>query len=140
MTHQQPRKRMNDPARPLSAISLGGRGLSVPQPLDLVALQRNGIPPIPWIVKPYLVTGELHLLLGDGQVGKSFLMQDTAVGLATGQPVLVGCGVDRPYRVLYFDDDGSRAQMVRRILAIAKARGIVFDPALADRLVIYSAR
>ena len=111
-----------------------------PWPLDLRRAEKEGIPPVAWVAEPYLVEGELHLIVGDGATGKTFLALDTALGLAAGQQIFVDCAVSRPYRVLYVDEDGSPAQALKRILALAKGRGISFDEALSERIKIFSSQ
>ena len=110
------------------------------KPIDLVQLEKEGVPPVQWLAEPYLVEGEIHLLIGDGATGKTFLTLDTALGLAAGRPIFVDCSPVRSCRVLFIDEDGSEAQVSRRLCALAKGRGIPLDGEIADRLVVYSGR
>jgi hypothetical protein len=93
---------------------------------------------VPYIVEPYLVQGELHLLVGDGGSCKTFLALDTALGLAAGQPVFLDRMPERPYRVLYVDEDGGPGQTARRVLGLAAGRGINFCGEVAERFTAYS--
>jgi hypothetical protein len=85
---------------------------------------------------PYLIGGamplpknEPTLLYGDGGVGKSAMMHQLAVCIATGTPFL---GEDTTAgRVLYLDFENSRTATARRIRATAKALGV--DLGDADR-------
>lgn len=55
-----------------------------------------------WIVEPLLPARRMVALYSAPKVGKSLLMLEIAVGIATGSVVL-GYTVKRPYRVLYVD-------------------------------------
>jgi RecA-family ATPase len=98
---------------------------------------RNGIPPVKWLAKPYLVEQELNLWIGDGYTAKSMLALDTAIGLASGNTVLFGSPVSRPYRVLFMDEDSGPAQTSRRVLQLAKGRGLCEDATLWANLTVY---
>lgn len=108
------------------------------RPIDFAALKRDGIPPIRWIAQPYLVEQELNLWIGDGFTAKSMLALDTAIGLAAGSTILFGSQVARAYRVLYMDEDGGLAQTSRRVLQLAKGRGLWDDEAMFANLSVFT--
>jgi hypothetical protein len=110
----------------------------LPKPLDLARFQKEGIPPVAWLAEPFLVEGEIHILVGDGSTCKTFLALDIALGLASGQPVFIDREVSRPYRILYLDEDGSERQLARRICALAKGRSIVLTEDIVERFTAYS--
>lgn len=106
-------------------------------PIDFAELKRTGIPPIRWLARPYLVEQELNLWIGDGYTAKSMLALDTAIGLASGTSVLFDSPVARPYRVLFMDEDSGPAQTARRVLQLAKGRGLYDDPTLWANLSMF---
>jgi len=108
------------------------------KPIDFAALKRDGIPAIRWIAQPYLVDQELNLWIGDGFTAKSMLALDTAIGLASGTTILFGSPVARPYRVLFMDEDGGLAQTSRRVLQLAKGRGMWDDEGMWANLSVFT--
>jgi hypothetical protein len=62
------------------------------------------------------------LLIGDGDAGKSTLATDLAVALASGQPWM---GVPtQQSKVMYFDEDGARPDIINRMLAFRAGRNV----------------
>lgn len=84
------------------------------QLLSASALIAMELPPIRMIVGPYIPAG-LLLLAGDPKAGKSLLMQDLALSIATGQPAWGGLHVDRG-SVLYIANEGGERSFRDRLV------------------------
>lgn len=78
---------------------------------DLLAME---LPPIRMIVGPYIPAG-LLLIAGDPKAGKSLLMQDLALSIASGQPAWGGLHVDRG-SVLYIANEGGERSFRDRLI------------------------
>lgn len=85
--------------------------LSTTSASSLVAEQ---MPPIRMIVGPYIPAG-LFLIAGDPKAGKSLLMQDLSLSIATGQPAWGGLHVDRG-AVLYLANEGGERSFRDRLV------------------------
>lgn len=80
-----------------------------PVPLDLEAIEREGLPEIPWLIPGWIAEGDLAILAGGPYSGKSTLSYDLAQALSAGRP---WCGIElaRTLRVMVIDEEqGSRA-------------------------------
>jgi hypothetical protein len=81
------------------------RNVSVPgrsrwSPLDFAAPP----PPVRWLVDRQVCRGDVHLLLGEPNLGKSWLTMDLCLAVLQGRPWL-GHEVTEPGRVLYVDEE-----------------------------------
>ena len=65
-------------------------------------------PPVDWLVPEFIPRGSLIALAGEPGAGKSLLMYVISVALASGTPFL-GWRASGPHRVLYFDQENSKA-------------------------------
>jgi len=108
----------------------------LPPPLDLAAIERDGIPEPKWIAEPYIAEGDLVVVVADGGSGKSFLALDMTIGLAQGKDVL-GRQPAGARTVLYIDEDSSIPQITRRLTALAAGRETTFE-SLGGKVAIYS--
>ncbi len=73
-----------------------------------------------WIIEPVLPARRLVALYSAPKVGKSLLMLEVAVGIATGERVL-GYLPDRPRRVLYVDfENDPRGDIRQRLQAMGR--------------------
>lgn len=99
----------------------------------------EGIPPVDWLAKPWLVAGEIHNVIGHGGVGKSTLLHDMAVGLATGTDFLGGSAkVVRPVKTIFFDRDSGPGQTRRSMKALTRGRwGDTPPDCLYENLYLY---
>lgn len=71
-----------------------------------------------WIVEPLLPARRLVALYSAPKVGKSLLLLELCVGIATGRPTL-GNRIDRPRRVLYVDfENDPKADIRERLQAM----------------------
>jgi hypothetical protein len=64
-------------------------------------------PPVPWLVNGLVASGDVTMLIGDPNVGKSFLSMDLAVRLANGQlpAYWLGHTLLKTGNVLYVDEE-----------------------------------
>jgi hypothetical protein len=70
----------------------------------------------------YLIEGECAFLGGHGGKGKSYLALQIACHLAAGEPLL-GKGIERQHRVLFYSAEDGEDRVIRRVHAIcAQAR------------------
>ena len=102
-------------ASPMPEQAAQQTAADVPEPfkgLDLVALARDGIPEMPWILPGWLSQGDIALLAGAGGVGKSTTAAALGVALSKGEEC---CGLKpkKPYRVLVFDQEQGASETAR---------------------------
>jgi hypothetical protein len=69
-------------------------------------------PVVQWILSDFLAQGSLVALAGMPGAGKSYLCYTLGFALASGVPVL-GYEPDRPYRVLYFDQENAHPDRIQ---------------------------
>lgn len=81
------------------------------QPLDL------SVPPIPprWVIDGMICQGDLHLLIGEMNAGKSWFTMAMAVALSEGREDFLGHRIIRPGRVLYFDEENPEDMAIERL-------------------------
>ena len=79
--------------------------------LSIVDILHGHESPVEWLIPDFLPMGSLVMLGGEACTGKSYLSYTLSLALATGTPVL---GWDlSPRRVLYFDQENSRADCIQ---------------------------
>lgn len=83
--------------------------LSTWTPLDFEKIERNGIPPIEWLVPNWIIKHDVFVIAGDAGVGKSTLFSALAYGWASGT-AWVGIPVPK-LRVLYIDEEQSDSEV-----------------------------
>jgi len=93
------------------------------------------LPPIEWILRPWIPADAVMLLAGDAGSGKSWLGLDLAIALASGQPWL-GCTNGGSTGVLVLDEDGQAIGTQHRLRALARGRGL--DPASLQDHIFHS--
>lgn len=91
---------------------------------DLAAMSGDNIPERRWVINEWVPEGYVHMLSGDGGVGKSLLAQQMMTCAATGMPWM-----GKPVRQcrtlgIFCEDDGDELQ--RRQAAINRAMNIDF--------------
>lgn len=87
------------------------------QYLDLEKIKAEGIPPIRWLLPGWLAEGDIAVLAGAGGIGKSTLVSDLAVAIASARP---WCGVTPTGErgVLFFDEEQGDEQTARTMLRL----------------------
>jgi RecA-family ATPase len=109
--------------------------------LDLESIMAAPTPDIPWVLKPWLVKGDIAVLGGEPKSGKSWTLLDLSIALTSDPPrtflglvpVLGG-----PYRVLYLDAENNDTIIRVRLKKLVAGLG---SPAISpDRLYIASCR
>jgi hypothetical protein len=96
--------------------------LFVPEILTAKQLSERSIPPVRWIIKDLLPQG-LTLLSGREKIGKSWLLLNLGISIATGQQAL-GCLDCEPVEVLYMaleDNERRMQERIRQVLAGGKS-------------------
>lgn len=85
-------------------------------PLDFEAIERDGIPPLDWLLPGWIVAGDIFMFAGDATSGKSTTLSRLAYAAAScGE--WCGIAVARKLRVLYVDEEqslGEAYQLFRR--------------------------
>jgi RecA-family ATPase len=72
-------------------------------------LARDPLEEPPWLIPKLIPAGQLALLCGVSNIGKSYVSYEIAVALASGVSALSGLvPAGEPKRVVYFDDENSR--------------------------------
>ena len=101
-----------------------------PQWASLADVYTNPPPPREWIIDQWLPQATLASLFGGGGTGKSTIIQQMAVCVATGQPFF-GCAVKSGRALMFLAEDDNQ-EVRRRHRDICRSMGI--DPAsIADR-------
>lgn len=62
-------------------------------------------PPVNWLVHNLICRGDIHLLIGEPGIGKSWLTMDLTLAVAGVRDTFLGHQVDHHGRVLYFDEE-----------------------------------
>jgi RecA-family ATPase len=94
----------------------------------------TGEPLVDWLLPGFLPRGALFALAGMAGTGKSVLSYTIGLALAAGIPVL-GMKPAHPYRVLYFDDENSRADRLQYMQWAWRGLGVPPRTPLADNFV-----
>ncbi len=91
--------------------------------------------PVEWLMPELLPRGQIALLVGPANAGKSALCYALSFAVATGLPFLGRFQPTQPARVLYFDDEN--AEPDRRAYLRRTFRGLAIPPegALFDQLM-----
>ena len=94
----------------------GGRKRGQLNPLDIDAILRTPPIPIPWVIEPWIVRGDIVCNAGEPKVGKSLVALNLAAALVSNTPFLGALQVlGGPYRIMYADAENNEAMMSRRI-------------------------
>jgi RecA-family ATPase len=105
----------------------GGTGLTAPVRFNAAWLMGQSFPPIEYAV-PGLIPEGLSLLVAAPKVGKSWLVLDIALAVASGRSVLGAIHTGRPRAVLYLAlEDGPR-----RLQDRLKVLGVTDGPHMLD--------
>lgn len=102
---------------------------SGPQLLTIEQLraQASAEPPR-WLINGIWSAGD-HMVVGaDAKVGKSLAMVDLAIALASGTPFLGALDTGAPVAVAMFCAEDSAGEVLRRLDAVAEAKGLRPDP------------
>jgi hypothetical protein len=96
-------------------VSLAGESRPALPFLGLDEIAANGIPPIPWLIEGWLARRNIVLLAGRAGAGKSTLVVNLAVAIASGRD---WCGL-KPVEtgsVIYCDEEAGEAEIARQCL------------------------
>lgn len=107
------------------------------EPMKLVEVFGDSDEPIPWIVKGWLASGESLLIGGQGGIGKSTLILDLALALASGNTDFLGIPIDAPQSVLYIDEENGAPLIRRRLQRNLRGRGHSADSATKLPISMY---
>jgi hypothetical protein len=80
-----------------------------------------------WLVRGVWPAGDYGVLGAEKKTGKSWMALDLAVSVASGTPWLGAFEVDDAGPVVVFAGEGGDGNIVRRLRAVAAARGLVAD-------------
>ena len=145
-----PAQILQDLAEQVQRIESGAGGSNLlPEPLTGKAWEQD-VPPREWLVDGWLPVGELSMLTGPGETGKSVLLLQMAAALACDRDALNGGGgwlpgtggkdvpalVSDPATVVYANWEDSAAEFLRRRQRLSKEGGVQWaaDPSINDRL------
>ena len=119
LAHQStwPKERRELFQRRMACRENGNAAVARPEPQTATDLLAEAIPPPTPIVENLMHEGML-LLGGKSKRGKSWLMLDLALSVATGKPVWGHFPVDAPQPVLYLALEDGKARIQRRLRAI----------------------
>ena len=80
-------------------------------------LQDPSPEPTEWLLQGRIAKGDLHLLMGDPGVGKSWILMSIAVAAAKGED-WAGFKMTRPMRVLYVDEENPQSVIYERLVSL----------------------
>lgn len=104
-------------------------------------------PPVRWLVEDFVCRGDIHLLIGEPGIGKSWLTMALAVAVANGDSEFLGLKIAEHGRVLYVDEENPEDLIYDRFTKLGLDRstarqirylnnaGIRLDKSDADVLV-----
>lgn len=95
------------------------------------------IEPRQWLYDRHYLVGSVSATVADGELGKTTLVLTEAVAMATGRNLL-GVAPVMPLRVLYWNGEESRSEIIRRVTAICQHYGVGSKAELTDTLFIAS--
>ena len=79
-------------------------------------------PPVRWLVDGLMCRGDVHLLMGDPNLGKSWLTMDLAVAIASGRGEWIGRPVLESGRILYIDEENPEDLVYDRLIKLGLTR------------------
>lgn len=89
----------------------------IPQPGDsrfkTLNLMREPAPP-KWVIENMICRGDVHILIGEPNIGKSFITMDMATAVAGVRHAVLGHAVREQGRVLYIDEENPEDLVVDR--------------------------
>jgi hypothetical protein len=94
-----------------------------------IAADVDSRPPRPWLFKPVIVSGDYGVMSAQDKAGKTWGILDASVSCAGGLDWLGIFPAGDPGPVLVFLGEGSDSKMLRRIRAVARAKGLTKDQA-----------
>ena len=104
---------------------------SLPGTLPIGDLLDGTISPVSWLIPDFIAAGSLVTLGGEPGAGKSYLSYSISLALTTSTPLL-GWTIDRPRRILYIDQENSRADCIEYFRWAWRALGCP-DPTLVTQ-------
>jgi AAA domain-containing protein len=72
-------------------------------------------PPIRWVIENMICHGDIHMLIGEPSIGKSWLTMGLAIAVAGGQDTFLGRTVCEHGRVLYVDEENPEDLIYHRL-------------------------
>lgn len=92
-----------------------------------------------WLIKDLWVANGAGLIGGPPKAGKSWLVLDLALSVATGTKALGRFGVGEPSPVVLFPAEDGASAVRARVDALSRARGIDFTPAVPLHVILADA-
>jgi hypothetical protein len=115
------------PARDTAgAAELGDTLLPIRRFADLAA-EVDARGPRRWLIRGVWPAGDYGVHGAEPKAGKTWNAADLAVSVASGTPWLGAYPIDTPGPVILFAGEGGEGNVVRRLRAVAKARGLVAE-------------
>lgn len=72
-------------------------------------------PPVRWLIDNLICHGDIHMLIGEPSIGKSWLTMDMAIAIAGGRSEYLGRKVFEHGRVLYVDEENPQDVIYDRL-------------------------
>lgn len=75
-------------------------------------------PPVQWLVERLFCKGDIHLMIGEPGLGKSWLTMALTIAIAAGRKEFLGYPITTAGRVLYFDEENAEDLVFHRFLKL----------------------
>jgi hypothetical protein len=92
-----------------------------------IAAEVDARGPRRWLIRGIWPAGDYGVHGAEPKAGKTWTVLDLAVSVASGTPWLGAVQIDTPGPVIVFAGEGGAGNIVRRLRAIARARGVTAD-------------
>ncbi len=79
-------------------------------------------PPVRWVVEGLICRGDIHLLIGEPGIGKSWLTMALSLGIAAGHQEFLGKPIKEHGRVLYLDEENPEDLVFDRFRKLGMAK------------------
>lgn len=115
----------------------GGEPEAEPRPwiVEITDFLHEELPPERWDVEGLFRRETVNLVVGPPKTFKSFFVQEAAVALAAGMPMFGVYAVPEPRRVIYVQEESSRAALHRRLASVLKGHDML-PSSIKDQLYV----
>ncbi len=102
---------------------------SPPEVVDIaeLAAEVDALPPVQYLIRPLWPADAYGVLGAQDKAGKTWMVVDLAISVASGTPFLGRFPTDAPGPVVLYCGEGGARNIVRRVRAVAASKGIELE-------------